>query len=260
SPNRRVLGLDTGLRYSGYTAWRGVTASPIDLDNAAGETWGRGRIFGLVPLPNDRLYWFATLNTSAQMIFDNEPHVVSQYFGHWHSPIPACLAATIQLSNKGSEFMKFVVNGESESNYAIPEQLTTIEKIDPDEAVRTKEFVFQGMGPMVNINGKQMDINRIEEFVDIHETEIWEVSNESGMGMMGGTVHPFHAHGVQFQIIDRDGNPPPLNETGWKDTFIVYPGEKVRAIATFNHSGVFMYHCHILEHEDAGMMGQFKVE
>jgi len=94
SPNRRVLGLDTGLRYSGYTAWRGVTASPIDLDNAAGETWGRGRIFGLVPLPNDRLYWFATLNTSAQMIFDNEPHVVSQYFGHWHSPIPACLAAT----------------------------------------------------------------------------------------------------------------------------------------------------------------------
>jgi len=167
---------------------------------------------------------------------------------------------TIQLSNKGSEFMKFVVNGESESNYAIPEQLTTIEKIDPDEAVRTREFVFQGMGPMVNINGKQMDMNRIDEFVDIHETEIWEVSNESGMGMMGGTVHPFHAHGVQFQIIDRDGNPPPLNETGWKDTFIVYPGEKVRAIATFNHSGVFMYHCHILEHEDAGMMGQFKVE
>src|SRR5699024_3831526 len=77
---------------------------------------------------------------------------------------------TSQLSNKGSEFMKFVVNGESESNYAIPEQLTTIEKIDPDEAVRTKEFVFQGMGPMVNINGKQMDMNRIDEFVDIHET------------------------------------------------------------------------------------------
>src|SRR5699024_10528315 len=103
-------------------------------------------------------------------------------------------------------------------------QLTTIEKIDPYEAVRTREFVFQGMGPMVNINGKQMDMNRIDEFVDIHETEIWEGSNESGMGMVGGTVHPFHAHGVQFQIIDRDGNPPTLNETGWKDTFIVYPG------------------------------------
>ena len=166
---------------------------------------------------------------------------------------------TIQLSNQGLEFMKFVVNGESESDYAIPEHLTTIEKIDLDEAVKTREFVFQGMGPMVNINGKQMDMNRIDEFVNLHVTEIWEVSNESGMGMMGGTVHPFHAHGVQFQIIDRDGNPPPPNETGWKDTFLVYPGEKVKAIATFNHSGVFMYHCHILEHEDAGMMGQFKV-
>ncbi len=94
STNRRILGLDTGLRYSGYTAWRGVTASPVDLGNAAGETWGRGRIFGLVPLPNDRLYWFATLNTAAQMVFDNESHAVSQYFGHWHSPIPECLAAT----------------------------------------------------------------------------------------------------------------------------------------------------------------------
>ena len=167
---------------------------------------------------------------------------------------------TIQLSNQGLEIMEFIVNDESESNYAIPDRLTTIDKIDPNEAVRTREFVFQGMGHMVNINGKQMDMNRIDEFVELHETEIWEVSNDSGMGMMRGTVHPFHAHGVQFQIIERNGNPPPPNEMGWKDTFLVYPGEKVKAIATFNYSGVFMYHCHILEHEDAGMMGQFKVE
>ncbi|WP_047984067.1 multicopper oxidase family protein [Ornithinibacillus californiensis] len=166
----------------------------------------------------------------------------------------------VQMSNQGLEFMKFIVNGESENQFKIPDQLASIEKIDLEDAVRTREFVFQGMGPGVNINGKQMDINRIDELVNLHETEIWEISNESGMGMMGGIAHPFHAHGVQFQIIDRDGNPPPPNETGWKDTFLVYPGEKVRAIATFNHSGVFMYHCHILEHEDAGMMGQFKVD
>jgi len=94
SANRRTLGLDTGVRYSGYTAWRGVTTRPVDLDNAAGETWGRGRIFGLVPLPNEQLYWFATLNTAAQTVFDDEWQTVSQYFGHWHAPIPACLAAT----------------------------------------------------------------------------------------------------------------------------------------------------------------------
>jgi len=94
----------------------------------------------------------------------------------------------------------------------------------------------------------------------MNDTEIWEISNESGMGMMGGTVHPFHAHGVQFQVLDRDGDPPPASETGWKDTVLVNPKEKVRVIATFKHSGDFMYHCHILEHEDAGMMGQFKVD
>ncbi|WP_425427507.1 multicopper oxidase domain-containing protein [Bacillus canaveralius] len=60
--------------------------------------------------------------------------------------------------------------------------------------------------------------------------------------------------------LDRDGKPPPANETGWKDTILVNPGEKVRAIATFDQAGVFMYHCHILEHEDAGMMGQFQVK
>ncbi|WP_311315407.1 multicopper oxidase domain-containing protein [Neobacillus mesonae] len=61
-------------------------------------------------------------------------------------------------------------------------------------------------------------------------------------------------------MFDRNGDLPPANEAGWKDTILVYPGEKVRAVATFNLPGVFMYHCHILEHEDAGMMGQFKVE
>ncbi|MDY0407176.1 multicopper oxidase domain-containing protein [Virgibacillus sp. 179-BFC.A HS] len=166
---------------------------------------------------------------------------------------------TVQLENNGSEFMKFTAKSESPKEYTIPTKLTTIDKINPDDAVKTRKFVFQGMGPMVNINGKQFDMDRIDEKLRMNDTEIWEISNESGMGMMDGTVHPFHAHGVQFQILDRDGNPPPANETGWKDTVLVNPDEKVRVIATFKHSGVFMYHCHILEHEDAGMMGQFKV-
>lgn len=167
---------------------------------------------------------------------------------------------TVQLENNGSEFMTFKAKGESLENYTIPSNLTSIEKIDPDQTVKTRDFVFEGMGPMVNINGKQFDIDRIDEELKINDTEIWEVSNESGMGMMGGMVHPFHAHGVQFQVLDRDGASPPAGETGWKDTVLVNPEEKVRLIATFKHPGDFMYHCHILEHEDAGMMGQFKVE
>src|SRR5699024_7369318 len=167
---------------------------------------------------------------------------------------------TVQLENKGSEFMKFKAKGGDPEDYTIPTKLTTVDKIDPDQAVKTRKFAFEGMGPRVNINGKQFDAERIDEELKINDTEIWEITNDNGMGMMGEMIHPSHAHCAQFQVLDRAGNPPPANETGWKDNVLVHPDEKVRVIATFKHPGDFMYHCHILEHEDAGMMGQFKID
>ena len=121
---------------------------------------------------------------------------------------------------------------------------------------------MSGSGPMVAINGKQMDMNRIDEELKVNELEEWVVSNESsgGMGMMSSSPHPFHVHGVQFQIIERNGDKPPLNEQGWKDTVMVKSNEKVKLLVNFREKGLFMYHCHILEHEDSGMMGQFTVE
>lgn len=167
----------------------------------------------------------------------------------------------LEMQDQGVSFITFKVTKEALDNTEIPTKLTNIERIDPDSATNYRRFVFQGMGPMVNINGKQMDIDRIDEELQLNSTEIWEISNDSGMmGGNGGMAHPFHAHGVQFQILERNGKRPPANETGWKDTILVYPGESVKAIATFDYPGIFMYHCHILEHEDAGMMGQFLVE
>lgn len=167
----------------------------------------------------------------------------------------------IQLMDQNSAFMTFIVQDKQGITHDIPAKLADIPAINQANAVKTRRFDFRGMGNRVNINGKQMDMERIDEKLNQHDTEIWEITNSSGgmMGNSGGMAHPFHAHGVQFQILDRDGNPPPPNETGWKDTILVYPGEKVRAIATFNSFGIFMYHCHILEHEDAGMMGQFQI-
>lgn len=162
----------------------------------------------------------------------------------------------VELANQGTQIMKFVVKEDKQKASDIPGKLAKIERIDSSKAVKTRKFVFQGIGSSGSINGKQMDMERVDEYLDLNTTEIWEISNKS----VGDMAHPFHAHGVQFQILDRDGNTPPANETGWKDTILVYPEEKVRAIATFKHPGLFMYHCHILEHEDAGMMGQFKVE
>ncbi|SJM61805.1 FAD-dependent oxidoreductase [Gulosibacter sp. 10] len=91
---RQTLGLDTGLRYAGCTAWRGVTAEPVDLDGAAGETIGRGRIFGSVPLPDGRVYWYATLNAPADAVFRNEGDTLRIKFGRWHESVRRCIDAT----------------------------------------------------------------------------------------------------------------------------------------------------------------------
>jgi 2-polyprenyl-6-methoxyphenol hydroxylase-like FAD-dependent oxidoreductase len=88
------LGLDAGLRYAGYTAWRGVTQTPVDLAGEAAETWGRGKIFGIVPLPDDQLYWFGTLNQAAGKAFEDEHATVTDIFAGWHAPIQKALAAT----------------------------------------------------------------------------------------------------------------------------------------------------------------------
>lgn len=157
------------------------------------------------------------------------------------------------------ELMEFIVTEEQSTVTEIPTKLTNIDKIDPNDSIKTREFVMAGVGERLTINDKVMDMDHIDEEVDFNTTEIWEVSNLR-TGINGGMAHPFHVHGVQFQVLDRDGNPPPENESGWKDTVLIQPGEELRLIANFTHKGVFMYHCHILEHEDAGMMGQFEVK
>jgi len=93
--------------------------------------------------------------------------------------------------------------------------------------------------------------------IKLNDTEIWEITNPSNM--MGGMRHPFHIHGVQFQSLSIDGKEPPKNERGFKDTVLINTNEKVRIIIKFTQKGIFMYRCHILEHEDQGMMGQFQV-
>jgi FtsP/CotA-like multicopper oxidase with cupredoxin domain len=92
-----------------------------------------------------------------------------------------------------------------------------------------------------------------------------------GMGMMMSMAHPIHLHGQSFQIVSRSlaaGNEDDYEtvrhgfiESGLKDTVLVMPGETVRIVKPFqDFKGLFMYHCHNLEHEDMGMMRDFLVE
>ncbi|HEX6892212.1 MAG TPA: multicopper oxidase domain-containing protein, partial [Chryseolinea sp.] len=88
-------------------------------------------------------------------------------------------------------------------------------------------------------------------------TEIWEFDNSAG-----DEIHPMHIHGVQFQVLQRIGGRNELiaTEKGWKDTVLVMPGERVRIIMTFpEYRGMFVFHCHNLEHEDDGMMSNYEI-
>ena len=149
----------------------------------------------------------------------------------------------------------------------LPTVLNRIDRWQPADADKTRRMVLGGQvtegprapgpGPRIPINGKLMDMARVDEIVCLNDIEIWEITNR------GGQPHPFHIHDVQFLILDRDGVPAAATEAGWKDTVLVRANETLRFITqftTYSSSHVpFMYHCHILEHEDGGMMGQFLV-
>jgi bilirubin oxidase len=100
-------------------------------------------------------------------------------------------------------------------------------------------------------------MHRIDATVTADTLEIWEVTNS------GGQPHNFHVHGVQFQVVGVAGQPPPPDLRGWQDTVYLPPGVRHRLAVGFGgHTDPdlpFMYHCHLLVHEDAGMMGQFVV-
>lgn len=147
----------------------------------------------------------------------------------------------------------------------MPSRLIALAPIEPETAIKTRRFVLQmGMGMNMmrgggfTINGKSMDMQRIDETVKVNTTEIWQIENASMM------AHPFHIHDVQFRVLDRDGRQPSPQDMGLKDTVVVAPREVVRVLLRFedytDSELPYMYHCHILEHEDAGMMGQFLVK
>jgi FtsP/CotA-like multicopper oxidase with cupredoxin domain len=137
---------------------------------------------------------------------------------------------------------------------ALPDTLIEIEPLDPANAMATRQLSLTSSS---SIDGESMDMERIDQVVEVDSTEIWEISNDHGM------VHSFHIHLVHFLILDIDGEAPPDHFAGWKDTVLIPPGSTVRFIAEFRDYSdpevPYMYHCHILQHEDRGMMGQFVV-
>ena len=150
----------------------------------------------------------------------------------------------------------------------LPQQLTDMKpdrQIDTDSIHLSRQF-YLTMGHMQwTINGRtfQMEDVADDEIVQLGTKEIWEFNNTGGgMMPMMDMAHPIHLHGKQFRVIERSGvRHAGYMDAGWKDTVLLMPGEGIRILVDFDEfPGMFLYHCHNLEHEDMGMMRNYFVK
>ncbi|HEX6598050.1 MAG TPA: multicopper oxidase family protein [Gemmatimonadaceae bacterium] len=146
------------------------------------------------------------------------------------------------------------VGAAAPSTATIPSTLRQIEPlvtgpVAPTREVHLGERMSLTHGAEFSINGEQ---HHRDKPVTVGELQVWDVFNDSMMD------HPFHLHGFFFQVVDVNGTPPAF--LSWEDTFNIPPKTRVRiAWMPDDRPGEWMYHCHILEHHAAGMMGHFAV-
>ena len=137
-----------------------------------------------------------------------------------------------------------------------PAELAEIEAIAPEEIDGDRTFHMDEVGDVWGINGQRMDMTRIDQTIAFNDTERWTIT-------VGDGIHTFHVHQTQFQILEINGEPPPPEDAGWEDTVLVTEDREVVIVARFNSypnpNIPYMFHCHLLDHEDLGMMGQFRV-
>jgi FtsP/CotA-like multicopper oxidase with cupredoxin domain len=135
----------------------------------------------------------------------------------------------------------------------VPDVLAPAPHLGSDGTTVDRRFELSGH----RINAQKMDMSRIDATVELGDTEVWELHNRDGI------PHNFHVHDVQFQVLSVNGSAPPADLGGWKDTMFLSPSTTMRIALRFSDYAAadtpYMFHCHLLEHEDSGMMGQFVV-
>ncbi len=134
----------------------------------------------------------------------------------------------------------------------LPAKLATIETLDPASAKVTRQIVLTRSGNDFKINGQTFLMSRIDFKANLGDLEIWEVENQHSQD------HSFHLHTFPFQVLSQNGTAPAYR--AWKDTIAIAPRTKVRlAVPLRDFTGLTVFHCHLAEHEDHGMMGTLEV-
>ncbi len=178
----------------------------------------------------------------------------------------------------GSEFPVFTVRlrRRGPQNFEMPSRLSTITRYrleDATNAASPRRLALTMSPPFGwSINGRTFEMDEVlpDEVVRPGALEAWDIENTSGGFHGGGMAHPIHLHGFQFQVVERQVDArfesgwrsvsAGFVDEGWKDTVLVMPGERVRVLVRFDDfTGVYLVHCHNLEHSDAGMARNFEV-
>lgn len=175
------------------------------------------------------------------------------------------LTADLSAGSSPFEVLPFAIDTTVQAAISkIPEQLGgSLPNLVQEGANRRHIGLEMGMGPMAmmnlsgnphSINGAHFDMSRIDQEVRQGKLEHWTVTANM-------QLHPFHVHGVMFQVLAENGARPRAQNLGWKDTVLINGQAEIlmRFDQAASRDFPFMYHCHILEHEDGGMMGQFTV-
>jgi FtsP/CotA-like multicopper oxidase with cupredoxin domain len=154
--------------------------------------------------------------------------------------------------------MEFRVGDAVDDATSVPEQLRPLpgwaERASGSADRKWELTIGKGLLPSWLINGKTFDPSRSEAFPKLGTTETWELRNRTKV------AHLMHMHHTDWYMLSRNGKTPPAHERCLKETFLLEPGEVIRVAGHFSDfTGKYAIHCHMLDHEDHGLMSQFEV-
>lgn len=197
---------------------------------------------GILPAPVTLTHLMSTCAERHEIIVD---------FGKYHD------GDEVILYSDDTPLIHFRIHQFVPDNVELPTHLVDIPDpaVDPDLPI--KHVVMSGMDEGVMIDNTKFAMQRIDYEMPMGKCQLWDITNTNDMKV--GMIHPYHMHGTSFKVVSRNGHDPYPNEHGLKDVVSVNPGEHVVIKVWFDVPGIFMYHCHIIEHEDGGMMAQLKV-
>ncbi|MFG2695867.1 multicopper oxidase family protein [Kitasatospora sp. NPDC048407] len=194
---------------------------------------------GLLPAP---------LETGTLALTPGERAEIVVRFSPGDNVVLRTLDTGLDIAMGDLDLIRFVAAEQLRPAPDLPATLPAPAPIVPPAGTRVRHFTLSGRD---SINGRPMDMQRIDEVVPSGAVEIWEVENSTG------TSHNFHIHEVAFQVLNAQGTPT----GGHKDTVFTPAHTTVRLAVQFGPFSdpvePYMYHCHVLRHEDAGIMGQF---